>query len=113
MERGAGPRDAGRHHHAQLLHHLQRLPLQPARGVQPDRHEPLGRGLHGLHLHLLPGVRGGELPRALGPGPRHPEEEEGQRDPGREYALSSAAATASMLHCRTSSGILSSRTASK
>ena len=62
MERRAGQGDARRHHHVELLHHLQWFPLQPPGSLQPHGHEPLGRRLHGLHLHLFPGVRGGQLP---------------------------------------------------
>ena len=40
---------------------LCQVPVQPARGVQPDGDEHVGRHLHVLHLHLLPGVCRHEL----------------------------------------------------
>lgn len=45
-----------RDNHAEFLHYLERFPEHPARGVQSDGDERVGRGLHVLHLRLLAGV---------------------------------------------------------
>ena len=42
------------------------VPVQPSRGVQPNSYESLGRGLHVLHLHIIPRVCSHELSRQVG-----------------------------------------------
>lgn len=37
---------------AQFFHHLQRFPVHPTCGVQPNGHECMGRGVHVFYLRV-------------------------------------------------------------
>lgn len=61
VERRARPCHDRRHHHAQLLHHVQQLPLFAARRVQPEGHVHVGQRVHVLHLRVAARVRRRQL----------------------------------------------------